>query len=301
MRLRVAALCFALALGACGKQHGASPGSASNTPPNKSLAPPRPNAAVPAPAPAPQAAAKTARPNQDGSETMEESTGDNGAHNALYAAVASTVAAATPSASADVPAAPAWAEGVNYTRIVPGQPTDVAAGQVEVLEFFWYACPHCNALDPQVEAYRKSKPAYVSFSRVPVTWTDGHRSLARLYYTLQTLGKLDQLHSEVFKEIHTNGDQLVAPDASNTDQSERIQAAWAQKEGIPESDFHKAYHSFPVDQAVIKADELVQRYRVDGVPTFVINGKYITDVRTAGSPERLMALVGDLAAQEHKR
>jgi protein dithiol oxidoreductase (disulfide-forming) len=305
MRLRVVALCLALALGACGKQHGASQGSASNAPPSKSLAPPPSNAASPpaTQAPAPQSAAgKAARPNQDGSETMEESTGDSGAHNALYAAVASTVAAATPSASADVLAAPTlWQEGVNYTRIVPAQPTDVPAGQVEVLEFFWYACPHCYALDPQVEAYRKAKPAYVSFSRVPVTWTEGHRSLARLYYTLQTLGKLDQLHGEVFKEIHANGDPLVAQDAGDTDQSERIQTAWAKKEGIPEGDFRKTYHSFPVDQAVIKADELVQRYRVDGVPTFVINGKFIADVRTAGSPERLMALVGDLAAQEHKR
>jgi protein dithiol oxidoreductase (disulfide-forming) len=303
MRLRVAALCLALALGACGKQHGASQGSAANTPPNKSLIPPPSTSPATTPALSPPAAAaKTARPNQDGSETMEESTGDNGAHNALYAAVASTVAAATPSASADVLAAPTlWQEGVNYTRIVPAQPTDVPAGQVEVLEFFWYACPHCYALDPQVEAFRKSEPAYVSFSRVPVTWTEGHRSLARLFYTLQALGKLDSLHAEVFKEIHVSGNPLVAQDAGDTDQTERIQTVWARKEGITEDAFKKAYHSFQVDQAVIKADELVQRYRIDGVPTFVINGKFITDVRTAGSPERLMALVADLAAQEHKR
>jgi thiol:disulfide interchange protein DsbA len=303
MRWRVAALCLALALGACSKQHGANQGQA-NTPPNKSLTPP-PSSASPAataPALAPQSAAITSRPNKDGSETMEESSGDSGAHNALYAAVASTVAAATPSASADaLTAPPLWQEGVQYTRIVPAQPTDVPAGQVEVLEFFWYACPHCYSLDPQVEAFRKSKPPYVTFSRVHVTWTEGHRSLARLFYTLQALGKLDQLHGEVFKEIHVNGDPLVAQDAGDTDQTERIQMAWAKKQGISEDAFKKAYHSFPVDQAVTKADELVQRYRIDGVPTFVVNGKFITDVRTAGSPERLMALVGDLAAQEHKR
>jgi protein dithiol oxidoreductase (disulfide-forming) len=304
MRLRVAALCLALALGACGKQHGADQGSAGNAPPSKSLTPPPSTASAPAATPAlsPQsAAAKSARPNQDGSETMEEGAGDSGAHNALYAAVASTVVAATPSASAETLSGPAlWQEGVNYTRIVPAQPTDVPAGQVEVLEFFWYACPHCYSLDPQVEAFRKSKPPYVTFTRVHVTWTEGHRSLARLFYTLQSLGKLDALHGEVFKEIHVNGDPLVAQDAGDTDQTERIQTAWAKKEGIPEDAFKKAYHSFQVDQAVIKADELVQRYRIDGVPTFVINGKFITDVRTAGSPEHLMALVGDLAAQEHK-
>jgi len=267
---------------------------------------PRPPAAASAvrasPAAPPAAVAansKTSRPNQDGSETMEESTGDNGTHNALLAAVASTVAAATPTASAQ-PAGPTlWQPGVNYTLIVPAQPTAVAAGQIEVLEFFWYACPHCYDLDPQVEAWRKSKPAYVTFTRVPVTWSPGHRELARLFYTLQSLGKLDQLHGDVFKEIHVNGNPLVAPDGDEAE-TERIQTAFAKKEGIPEDAFQKAYHSFPVDNGVERADALVQRYRIDGVPTFVINGKYLTDARLAGSHERLMALVGDLVALEHK-
>jgi thiol:disulfide interchange protein DsbA len=255
--------------------------------------------ASPAMPPAVASNPKTSRLNQDGSEIMEESAGDNGTHNALLAAVASAVAAATPAASAQ-PAGPTlWQPGVNYTLIVPAQPTSVPAGQIEVLEFFWYACPHCYDLDPQVEAWRKSKPAYVSFSRVPVTWSPGHRELARLFYTLQTLGKLDQLHSEVFKEIHVNGNPLVAQDGDEAE-TERIQTAFAKKEGIPEDEFKKAYHSFPVDNDVEKADALVQRYRIDGVPTFVINGKYVTDARLAGSHERLMALVGDLVALEHK-
>ncbi len=233
---------------------------------------------------------------------MEESAGDSGAHNVLLAAVATTVAAATAAASADPLGPTLWQPGVNYTLIVPAQPTAVPAGQVEVLEFFWYACPHCYDIDPQIEAWRKSKPAYVSFSRVPVTWSEGHRALAHLFYTLQSLGKLDQLHSEVFKEIHVNGNPLVAQDPSDDAQTERIQAAWAKKQGIPEdAAFRQAYHSFSVDNGDMqKADSLVQRYRIDGVPTFVINGKYVADVRTAGSPERLMSLVGDLAAQEHK-
>ena len=117
---------------------------------------------------------------------------------------------------------------------MPAQPTAVAAGQVEVLEFFWYACPHCYDIDPLVEAWRKTKPAYVSFSRVPVTWSEGHRALARLFYTVKILGKLDQLHGEIFKEIHVNGNPLVARDPSDEAETERIQAAFAAKEGIPE-------------------------------------------------------------------
>jgi protein dithiol oxidoreductase (disulfide-forming) len=291
-------LCLTLLLAACGKHQSGSERAASSP----KARPPAAASAVPASPVTPPALAanpKTLRPNQDGSETMEESAGDNGTHNALLAAVASTVAAATPTASAQPVGPTLWQPGVNYTLIVPAQPTSVGAGQIEVLEFFWYACPHCYDLDSQVEAWRKSKPAYVSFSRVPVTWSEGHRALARLFYTLQSLGKLDQPHSEVFKEIHVNGNPLVAQDG-NEAETERIQTAFAKKEGIPEDEFKKAYHSFPVDNDMEKADALVQRYRIDGVPTFVVNGKYVTDARLAGSAERLMALVGDLVALEHK-
>jgi thiol:disulfide interchange protein DsbA len=291
-------LCLSLAFTACGKHQSAGERAGSSP-----RAQPAGAHATVASAAAPRAAAeatpKALRPNQDGSETMEESAGDNGAHNALLAAVASTIAAATPAASAQPLGPTLWQPGVNYTVIVPAQPTSVPAGQVEVLEFFWYACPHCYDLDGQVEAWRKNKPAYITFSRVPVTWSDGHRALARLFYTLKSLGKLDQLHDAVFKEIHVNGNPLVAADGDEAE-TERIQTAFAKKQGIPEDEFKKAYHSFPVDTDLQKADGLVQRYRIDGVPSFVINGKYVADVRTAGNPERLMSLVGDLAAQEHK-
>jgi thiol:disulfide interchange protein DsbA len=290
-------LSLALLLAACGK-HQAS-GRVNTLPKAHTPAVAAVKPANPATPPVAAAGAKTSRPNQDGSETMEETAGDNGTHNALLAAVASTVAAATPTASAQAVGPTLWQPGVNYTLIVPAQPTSVPAGQIEVLEFFWYACPHCYDLDPLVEAWRKSKPAYVTFTRVPITWSPGHRELARLFYTLQSLGKLDQVHGDVFKEIHVNGNPLVAQDGDEAE-TERIQAAFAKKEGISEDEFKKAYHSFGVDGDLQKADALVQRYRIDGVPTFVINGKYVTDARLAGSHERLMALVGDLVALEHK-
>jgi thiol:disulfide interchange protein DsbA len=303
MRVRQLILCvgLALALTACGKRQSADERSG-----------------APASAPAPAAAthpgvqqktaeqasdlpSKITRMNEDGSETVEDVPGDSGAHNPLLAAVASTVAASTSAAYAATTNAPTlWQEGVNYTRLVPAQPTAVPAGQVEVLEFFWYACPHCFAIDSLVESWQKTKPAYISFSRVPVMWNEGHRSLARLYYALQSMGKLDQLHSEIFKEIHTNGNPLVASDPNSAAESERIQTAFVTKHGISESEFKKAYHSLPVDLALQRADELVQRYRIDGVPTFVVNGKYVADVRSADGQERLMSLVADLAAQEHK-
>jgi thiol:disulfide interchange protein DsbA len=307
MRSSRLALCLGLALvlAGCGKQQSAVEGSPAGTP-NPASAPTaaQTDAAAVIPKTAEQASdrpSKITRINEDGSETVEDVPSDSGVHNPLLAAVASTVAASTSTASAATTTGPTpWQEGVNYKRLLPAQPTEVPAGQVEVLEFFWYACPHCYAIDPGVEAWLKTKPAYISFSRVPVMWNEGHRSLARLFYTLQTLGKLDQLHGEVFKEIHVHGDPLVAPDPNDAAGSEHMQAVFARKFGISEADFTKAYHSFAVETALQRADELGQRYRIDGVPTFVVNGKFISDVGTAGSPERLLTLVGDLAAQEHK-
>jgi thiol:disulfide interchange protein DsbA len=295
-------LSLVLALTACGQQaeqHGEA-----SAPPTRALTPPaRTGAATPAQA-APgrgDQAAKLPHQNEDGSETVEDAAGDSGAHNALLAAVAASVTAAAPAAAADLSGPTLWQEGVNYTRIVPAQPTAVAPGQVEVLEFFWYACPHCYDIDPLVESWRKTKPAYVSFSRVPVTWGPGHRSLAQLFYTVKSLGKLEQLHSEIFKEIQVKGDPLVARDPSDEAATERIQASFAAKEGIPEATFTNEYeHGFSMTNDLRNADELVQRYRIDAVPRFVVNGKYIADVASAGGEDKLIALIGDLAAQEHK-
>jgi thiol:disulfide interchange protein DsbA len=244
------------------------------------------------------------RINEDGSESVEDTSSDTGAHNPILTAVASSLSGTA--AAATTLAAPApWQEGVNYTRLVPAQPTSAPAGQVEVLEFFWYACPHCYAIDPLVEAWKKTKPAYISFSREHVMWNESDRSLARLFYTLQSMGKIDELHNEIFKELHVNLHPLT--DANNDDKvSEEMQTAFVVKHGISAAAFKSAYSSFAVETAMLRGDQLWQRYRIQAVPTFVINGKYVADIATAGGgraggEEKLLSLVSDLAAIEHKR
>jgi thiol:disulfide interchange protein DsbA len=286
-----------LLLTACGGRQQSSGGPSAG---NGTAPPAAPQSPSSAPAVARQVPAVTTesepatitRMNEDGSETVEETTGDNSTHNSLLAAVMSSAAAAT-TTSAPTP----WQEGLNYTRIVPAQPTSVPPGDVEVLEFFWYACPHCYELDPLVESWRKTKAPYINFSRVPVTWSEGHRGLARLYSTLDALGKLGQLHSEVFKEIHVKGDPLVG---SSDAETEHMQTVFVQRFGITADAFHNAYHSFGVETNMQRADQLTQRYRITAVPTFVVNGKYVADVATAGGQERLFNLINDLAAIEHK-
>jgi thiol:disulfide interchange protein DsbA len=306
LRTACAAACvgFALLLSACGggrqsAGQAEAPDAAGTAPPAAATAQradrgtAASNRIVQPNAPAETERSSVKRMNEDGSETVEDTTGDSGTHNALLAAVVSSAAAATTAAAPN-----SWQEGVNYTRIVPAQPTSAAAGNVEVLEFFWYACPHCYELDPLVESWKKSKPPYVEFSRVPVMWNDGHRALARLYYTLDALGKLGALHSEVFKEIHVKGDPLVG--SSDAD-SERMQTTFVQRFGITADAFKSAYHSFGVETNLQRADQLTQRYRITAVPTFVVNGKYVTDVAMAGSQERVFSLISELAALEHKR
>lgn len=301
IRALLIALGVALALTACGRQEpsGLAPAKApapAATPAVKSTA-----AAVSG-----KTAADAAKPltvthfNEDGSETVEETPGDTGAQNKLLAAVASTVAAATSSTAAAAASGTQWQDGVSYTRVVPAQPTNVAAGQVEVLEFFWYACPHCYALESTLSTWLKSKPAYITFIRVPVEWNEGHRSLARLFYAVEAMGKLNDLHSEIFKEIQDKGDPLLGADPTNAAAAERVQLAFIKRQGLSDADFEKAYHDMNVETAMQRADQLVQRYRVSSVPMFVVNGKYITDVSMAGGPEKLTSLLNDLAAQEHK-
>jgi thiol:disulfide interchange protein DsbA len=192
-----------------------------------------------------------------------------------------------------------WQAGVNYRPLVPAQPTDAPPGKVEVVEVFWYGCPHCYALDPYVESWRKSKPAWIEFHRVPVTWQPVHQSHARLFYTLEALGKEEALHNAVFSEMHDKKNYMFM----QGDEKETLaaQVAFAKAHGISESDFTNAWNSFTVQTDMQKADELVHRYHVDGVPLLVVNGKYVTDVNMAGSQDKVMSIVNDLAASEKPR
>jgi len=189
-----------------------------------------------------------------------------------------------------------WVAGVNYRPLVPAQPTDAPPGKVEVVEVFWYGCPHCYALDPYIESWRKTKPAYIEFRRVPVTWQPVHQSHAKLFYTFEALGKEDAVHNAVFAEMHDKKNYMFM----QGDEKETLaaQIAFAKAHGISEADFTNAWNSFTVQTSMQKADELVHRYHVDGVPLLVINGKYVTDVNMAGSQANVMSIVSDLAASE---
>lgn len=189
------------------------------------------------------------------------------------------------------PTSARFKEGANYQKIVPAQPTSAGPGKVEVAEVFWYGCGHCFSLDPAIESWRsKTKPQYVEFTRIPAMWNETTRMHARVFYTAELLGKLDQLHSLIFREMHVNGNQLNSVDKI---------ADFFQKHGVSKDEFTKAFSSFAVESKLQRADFLNKRFKVQSVPMMVVNGKYSTDVGSAGSESQLFALIDELATHEH--
>jgi thiol:disulfide interchange protein DsbA len=173
----------------------------------------------------------------------------------------------------------------------PTQPTSSNPDQVEVCEVFWYGCPHCNALDPMIEQWRKQQPDYVNFIRVPALWNPTLQIHARMFYTAQELGKGEEMHTAFFREIHERGNML--------DTEAKIQEFFG-RFGVDAAAFKTAWDSFAVNAKLQRADELNRRYRISSVPTIVVNGKYTTDGPMAGSYEALLALTDELVAAERE-
>ena len=180
-------------------------------------------------------------------------------------------------------------QGVHYKLLQPAQPTEVAPGKVEVVEVFWYACGHCFALEPKLEAWdRKGRPANAQLVLLPATWNNVLKTHARLYYTMQLLGRKD-LHPEIWREINVRRNMLETP--------EKIEKFFV-AHGVKKADFQKAFAGFAIDSKIMKAEDLNRRYRITGTPTVIVNGKYSTDVSMAGGEDQLFQVVNALVAKE---
>jgi thiol:disulfide interchange protein DsbA len=179
--------------------------------------------------------------------------------------------------------------GVHYLRLSPTQPTSSSPDRVEVCEIFWYGCPHCFDFDPLLEQWRGAQPDHVSFVRVPAVWNSLLQLHARAFYTAEALGKRDEMHSEFFREIHERGNRL---------ESEAQIQEFFGRFGVDAAAFKQAFDSFAVQEKLQRADELSRRYRIQSVPTIVVNGKYTTGGTEAGGYGPLLELVDELVASE---
>ncbi len=187
----------------------------------------------------------------------------------LAAVGAATVAGLPLTVQAQGPAAAKKpVEGTDYLSLDKRVPTDVGAGKIELIEFFWYSCPHCNSFEPQFAAWVKAAPKDVVVQRVPVRFRDDFEAQQRAYYVFESLNMVDAMHGKLFHAIHTERQQL------NTAQA---LAAWANKNGLPEKKFLDTFNSFGVATKARRATQLQDAFKVQGVPALGIAGRFYTD------------------------
>jgi len=179
--------------------------------------------------------------------------------------------------------------GVHYLSIGTPAPTEAPPGKVEVLEFFWYNCPHCNAFEPELAAWLKRMPKHVAFRRVPVAFNASFVPQQRLYFSLEALGLVEKLHGRVFDAIHNQKNKL--------DDGQAI-TAWVVQNGVDQAKFLAAYNSFSVQTKTKKSVQLQEAYKVEGVPALGIAGQFYTDAGLAGGMTRALQIVEMLAAKK---
>ena len=193
-----------------------------------------------------------------------------------------------------LPAAAQLTEGKEYTRLKNPQPVETGK-KIEVIEFFSYGCPHCNDLEPFLDAWVSKLPPDVQFRRVPVMFQQRWEALARIYYTLDAMGEEQRLSPEVFKAIHVNNVPLY---------QDKAFFEWAASKGLDRNKVADTYNSFAVSSKFNRAKSLAAAYNIQSVPTIVVDGKFITASDRVGThaslPPAIDALVAKARAERTK-
>jgi thiol:disulfide interchange protein DsbA len=178
--------------------------------------------------------------------------------------------------------------GQDYVVLPTAQPTDVPKGKIEVIEFMWYGCPHCNEFDPYLEKWKAQQGPDVVFRRVPVAFRDDFTPHSKMLLALQSLGLDDKLTPAVFREIHVNHNYLQTPEA---------QATFLATQGVDKKKYLDAYNSFTVASGLKRTTQMVNDYRIDGVPTLAVQGKYETGPAQTNSLDGTLQVLDYLVKQ----
>jgi thiol:disulfide interchange protein DsbA len=177
-----------------------------------------------------------------------------------------------------------------WETIEPAIATDSKA-KVEVVEFFWYGCPHCYALDPVVEDWKKTLPEGVVFRHVPAAVNPSWLPHSYFFYAAELLGVADKLHEPLFNAMHKDKRRIYDKEAL---------ISFAVENGVDEAKMRKAWRSFAVNTKVQRANKLAKRFRINGVPNIGVNGKYLTNGQLAGNNQKMMRVVDHLIQAELK-
>lgn len=177
-----------------------------------------------------------------------------------------------------------------YETISPAQPT-ASPDKIEVIEFFWYGCPHCYSFEPSLTSWLKTKPANVEFIRIPAVFSEQWGKHAKAYYTAEALGVVDAIHADFFDAIQEKKQTLETEDEL---------AKFFTAHGVKEADFREAFNSFVVDTKLRQAPAIAAKYGITGVPAIIVNGKYRTNGTLAGSQEKMIDVMNELIKKESK-
>jgi protein dithiol oxidoreductase (disulfide-forming) len=175
-----------------------------------------------------------------------------------------------------------------YEMVTPPQPT-TSKDKVEVVELFWYGCPHCFKLEPYVERWLKRKPKNVKFVRMPGMFRPSWEIHGRAYYTAEILGVVDKVHRPMFEAIHEQKRAM---------NNEAAIMALFKKQGVSEKKFKRVFRSFAVETKLRRAKDMGRRYGARGVPAVIVNGKYRISAQSAGGNNKVFKVVNKLAKQE---
>jgi thiol:disulfide interchange protein DsbA len=178
-----------------------------------------------------------------------------------------------------------------YGELNPPQPVD-SKGKIEVIEFFWYGCPHCYSLEPHIEAWLKNLPPDVEFRRVPAIFNQRWGHDAAIYYTLESMGLLDKLHKPLFDAIHK--------DSLRTD-NEAALGEWLQKNGVDPKKFMDTMKSFGVQSKTRRAVQQTVAYKIDGTPAMAVAGRYTVSAEQGRTQQGMLQVVDGLVAMARKQ
>jgi len=178
--------------------------------------------------------------------------------------------------------------GKQYVELSSAVPVS-EPGKIEVVEMFWYGCPHCYAFEPTINPWAEKLPADVHFVRIPAMFGGPWDAHGQLFLTLQSMGVENKVHSAVFNAIQKEHKKLTTPDDM---------AEFVATQGVDKDKFLATFNSFAIKGQIVAAKELAKKYEITGVPTLIVNGKYRFDLGSAGGPEQTLQVADQLIAKE---
>jgi protein dithiol oxidoreductase (disulfide-forming) len=194
------------------------------------------------------------------------------------------------------PATKSFEENLHYVELFDPVPTSVPPGKIEVVEMFWYGCPHCYELEPALNKWVKTKSDDIEVIRIPAVFKSPTGKVnplwalhAKTHYALEAMGVLGQTHEKLFEAIHEQGRRLTSEDAI---------ARFLASLGINEAEFRKALVSMPVNTKTNRAIELTEKYGVTGVPALIVGGRYRVLNKAINSYDEMLQIVDFLAEKE---